>query len=76
MEGLKQELIEKIRMTKNGNLLLFVKDDIDFYEEDTQQNNLGLSAEDYEELTLLANEPAEKDTSSFEEFKMHCSNGV
>lgn len=69
MEELKQELIEKIRNTQNENLLLLVKDDIDFYQDDPQKNKLGLTDEDYEELKLLANEPDKKDTTSFEEFK-------
>jgi hypothetical protein len=63
-QSLKQQVLEKISATEDEGLLSILMEDIGLYEK-----HHGLAAEDFEELKELANEPNEKDTTSFSEFK-------
>lgn len=69
LQELKQELIEKIAAIEDYDALMIVKEDLRVWESTDSHNPLGLSDEDYKELEELADEPDDKDTISFDEFK-------
>ncbi len=69
LQELKQKLLEKIAAIEDYEALMMVKEDLRVWESTNSHNPLGLSAEDYNELQELAEEPDEKDTISFDEFK-------
>src|SRR3978361_1344746 len=69
-EALKKEILEKLMATDDDELLSIVMEDIQLYEvAKTKDVTDGLSLEDFAELKELAEEPAERDTISMEEFK-------
>ena len=69
IQKLKKELIEKITEIEDYDALMMVKEDLSVWESTDSHNPLGLSAEDYKELEELADEPDDKDTITFDEFK-------
>ena len=77
IEELKGKLCSLIESTNNEALL----EDL-LIEAETRLNTNkeyqaeGLSKEDYEELSLLANEPSEKDTISYDELKSSLSRSL
>ncbi len=67
---LKQELIDKINLTEDENLLKLLKADYDFFTHEGKNDFTDdLSNEDLNELIELINEPFGFETVSLEEFK-------
>ena len=68
--ALKKEVLEKLMASDDDDLFSILQEDIAIYEiSKTKDVTDGLSEEDFAELKELAEEPAEKDTISFEEMK-------
>ena len=66
---LKQELIEKISATNDEDLLQILKADYDYFIDNKTDVLDELSEKDKAELMTLLNEPFDKDTESYEDFK-------
>jgi hypothetical protein len=67
---LKQELIDKISVTEDENLLQLLKEDYDYFTGVGKADITDeLSSEDLEELKNLLNEPFGDEIESYEEFK-------
>lgn len=70
LQELKKELVSLIENTSNEELLVLLKEEILYYGNDDRVDVTdGLSMEQLDELKALAEEDAEKDTMSLEEFK-------
>lgn len=67
---IKQELIEKITSIDDENLLLLIKEDIEYFSNKGKTKVLDeLSQEDLQDLENLLNEPFGHETESYEEYK-------
>ena len=69
LSDLKKEVLDKIMNTEDENLLQLLKADIDYFDkhENTDITD-GLTSDEIEELTTLANEPDEQDTHTLKQF--------
>ncbi len=68
-DTLKLELIEKITLSNDENLLQLLKADYDFFNhEEGKDNTDELSPQDYSELVSMVNEPFGHETESYEDF--------
>ncbi len=68
--ALKQELIEKIAVTNDDELLQILKADYDYFMKENEADVLDeLSQSDREELVNILKEPFGENTESYEDFK-------
>ena len=68
--ALKQELIEKIAVTNDDELLQILKADYDYFMKENEADVLDeLSQSDREELVNTLKEPFGENTESYEDFK-------
>ncbi len=69
IQQMQQHIIEQVGAVKDENILRMLDEELSFYLQNKQNPTDMLSETDLEELILLANEPIEDSTISFNEFK-------
>lgn len=68
-DTLKKELIDKITLSNDENLLELLKADYDFFSSEGGRDTTDeLSLHDYNELVSMVNEPFGHETESYEDF--------
>lgn len=65
---LKEQLLKKIESTENENLLQLLNIDFDYFAGSPDITE-GLSKDEINDLQLMVNEPDDKDTISWDEYK-------
>jgi hypothetical protein len=69
IQQMQQHIIEQVGAVKDEQILQMFDEELAFYLKHREDPAALLSEKDLEELTMLANEPIEKNTMSFNEFK-------
>jgi hypothetical protein len=65
---MQQHLIEQINTVKDENILKMLDEELSYYIQNKEDLSQVLTEKEYEELSMLANEPIDKDTVSLSEF--------
>ena len=69
IQQMQQQIIEQIGAVNDENILRMLDEELAFYLQRKKDPAALLSEKDLEELTMLANQPIENNTMSFDEFK-------
>jgi len=69
IQQMQQHIIEQVGAVKDEHILQMLDEELSFYLQNKDDATALLSEKDLEELTMLANEPIERNTMSFNEFK-------
>ncbi len=69
IQQMQQQIIEHVGEVNDENILRMLDEELSFYLQHRKDSSALLSEKDLEELTMLANQPLENNTMSFNEFK-------
>jgi hypothetical protein len=69
IQQMQEHLIKQVGAVTDENILRMLDEELSFYLQHKDDAAIQLSKKDYEELTMLASEPEEGNTISFDEFK-------